>query len=62
MAMTPDAFSLIGDALIAITEYRVHRDNEETERAEDCLASAVNLLVQARDALRPPAVPQAAGA
>lgn len=53
-----DAFSLIGDALLAITESNVYRGNEDYAHADDALASAVNLLVEARDLLRAPSTGQ----
>ncbi len=52
MTDTKSAFSLIGDALLAITESNVYRDNEDTAHADDALAFAVSLLVEARNLLR----------
>jgi hypothetical protein len=53
---TKDAFSLIGDALLVITESNVYLRNDERARADDLLALAVSLLVEARDLLRAPRV------
>lgn len=52
--MNNEAFSLIGDALLAITESNVYRGNDDRAHADDALAFAVTLLVEARDALRAP--------
>jgi len=57
--LNQDAFSLIGDALLAITESNVYRGNDDIAHADDALGFAVSLLVEARNLLRVPAQPTA---